>query len=110
MGKIGDSQGRQTDCPGAAPGLGVLDLGLVAVWMGHGPANMYGSTFRVNVGPLQSQHFLQAEGVQGLDRQIGPVCGVLNVPDMLDQVAHLPDGVGGRGLAGLAGDFDTFGP
>ena len=26
---------------------------------------------------------------------IGPVCGVLNVHDMLDKVTHLLDGVGG---------------
>ena len=60
LGKIGDSQGRQANRPGAAPGLGVLDFGLVAVWVGHGPANMYGSILWVNVGPLQSQHFFQA--------------------------------------------------
>lgn len=63
LGKIGDSQGRQANRPGAAPGLGVLDFGLVAVWMGHSPANMDCSILRVNVGPLQPQHFLQTEGV-----------------------------------------------
>ena len=50
--------------------------------MGHGPANVYGSVFLVYVCGLQSQHFLQAERVQGLDRQISPVYGVLNVIDM----------------------------
>ena len=70
---MGESQSRQANGAGAAPGLGILDFRLIAGRMGYGPANMDSRIISVNVRALQPQHFLKTEGVQGLYRQICPV-------------------------------------